>query len=82
MSGVTANTSLHQKENRMQDSEPGKRLGELIKKAIADCELTHSEHQEIITLAHSDLVIDDQERQLLAQLQQMVANGAIKKVRG
>ena len=65
----------------MQDAEPGRRLGKLIKKAIADCELTHTEHQEIITLAHSDHVIDEQERQLLAQLQQMVANGTIKKVR-
>jgi hypothetical protein len=66
----------------MRNTEPGRRLGELIKQAIADCELTHSEHQEIISLAHSDHVVDEQERQLLAQLQQMVADGTIKKVRG
>ena len=66
----------------MRDTEPGRRLGELIKKAITDCELTHSEHQQIIALAHSDHVIDEQERQLLAQLQQMIANGTVKKVRG
>ena len=66
----------------MQDAEPGRRLCDLIKKAIADCELTHSEHQEIISLAVSDHVIDEQERQLLAQLQQMVADGTVKKVPG
>lgn len=65
----------------MPDAEPGRKLGEIIKKAIEDCELTHSEHQQIIAIAHSDHVIDDQERQLLAQLQQMIANGTVKKVR-
>lgn len=66
----------------MQDPAPGRKLGELIKKAIDDCELTHTEHQQIIALAHADHVIDENERKLLAQLQQMVANGTIKKVRG
>lgn len=66
----------------MQDAEPGRKLGELIKKAIEDCELTHSEQQQIVALAHADHVIDDQERKLLAQLQQMIADGTVKKVRG
>lgn len=65
----------------MQDAEPGRKLGELLKKAIEDCELTHSEHQRIVAIAHSDHVIDAQEQQLLSQLQQMIANGTIKKVR-
>ncbi len=65
----------------MRDNEPGRKLGEIIKKAIEDCELTHSEHQKIVAIAHSDHVIDPQEQQLLAQLQQMIAEGTIKKVR-
>ena len=65
----------------MHDAEPGRKLSELMKKAIADCELTHSEHQQIVALAHADHVADAQEQQLLAQLQQMIANGTIKKVR-
>lgn len=65
----------------MRDAEPGRKLGELIKKAIDDCEMTTSEHQQIVALAHADGVIDEQERELLGQLQQMIANGTVKKVR-
>ncbi len=65
----------------MPVAEPGRSLGELIKKAIDDCELTPSEHQRIVALAHADGVIDAQERQLLSQLQEMIANGTVKKVR-
>jgi uncharacterized membrane protein YebE (DUF533 family) len=65
----------------MQDAEPGRKLGDLISKAIKDLELTNSEHQKIVAMAHADGVIDTQERQLLGQLQQMIANGTVKKVR-
>ena len=65
----------------MQDAEPGRKLGDLISKAIKDLELTNSEHQKIVAMAHADGVIDPQERQLLGQLQQMIANGTVKKVR-
>ena len=65
----------------MPAAESGRKLGELINKAIEDCELTHSEHQQIVALAHADGVIDSHERQLLSQLQEMIANGTIKKVR-
>ena len=65
----------------MPAAESGRKLGELINKAIKDCELTHTEHQQIVAMAHADGVIDPQERQLLGQLQEMIANGTIKKVR-
>ena len=65
----------------MQDAKPGRQLGELISKAINDLELSHSEHQQIVAMAHEDGVIDPQERQLLSQLQEMIANGTVKKVR-
>jgi tellurite resistance protein len=65
----------------MPDAKPGRKLGELISKAIKDLELSHSEHQNIVAMAHADGLIDPQERQLLSQLQEMIANGTIKKVR-
>ena len=48
----------------MQDPEPGRKLGDLIKKAIQDCELTHTEFQQIVSLAHADHVIDEQHTDL------------------
>ena len=65
----------------MQSGESGGKLSELIKKAIDDCELTMAEHEEILPLDSQDQVIDAQERALLAQLQELIANGTVKKVR-
>lgn len=65
----------------MQSGETGGKLSELIKKAISDCELTQAEHNEILALASEDDVIDAQERALLAQLQDLIANGTVTKVR-
>jgi hypothetical protein len=65
----------------MQSGESGRKLSELIKKAIDDCELTMAEHEEILALSSQDGVIDAQERALLAQLQELIANGTVKKVR-
>lgn len=66
----------------MQTGDTGKKLSDMIKKAIDDCELTQSEHNEILALASEDHVIDAQERALLGQLQELIANGTIKKVAG
>ncbi len=65
----------------MQSGESGSKLSELIKKAIDDSELTMAEHEEILTLASQDNVIDAQERALLAQLQELIANGTVKKIK-
>ena len=65
----------------MQSGESGGKLAELIKKAIDDCELTVAEHQAILALAEEDNVIDRQEQALLSQLQELIANGTVKKVR-
>ncbi len=66
----------------MQTGDSGKQLSDLIKKAIDDCELTQTEHEEILALASADGVVDSQERALLGQLQGLIANGAVKKVAG
>ncbi len=65
----------------MKSGETGGKLSDLIKKAISDCELTQAEHSEILALASEDHVIDSQERALLSQLQELIANGTVTKVR-
>ncbi len=50
-------------------------LKALIKRAIADLEITHTEYQETMNQAHDDGVIDPEEKTLLAQFQQMISNG-------
>jgi len=66
----------------MKSREPGRKLAEIIKKAIADCEITNTEYDQIMSEAHGDLVIDSDEKRLLEQLQHMIENGAVKRVRG
>ncbi len=66
----------------MNSSEAGSKLAVLIKKAIRDCELSTSEHEEILAMADADGVIDKQEQALLKQLQDLLANNSIKKVPG
>ncbi|MFZ5570383.1 MAG: hypothetical protein ACOZF0_08260 [Thermodesulfobacteriota bacterium] len=66
----------------MKPAKSGLQLGELIKKAIADCEVTPKEYDEIMAMADSDGVIDEYERKLLQQFQDLIANQTIKRVRG
>ena len=58
------------------------KLVELIKQAIEDCELSTSEYNAILRQADADKVLDPDERVLLRQLQEMLANGTIKRVPG
>ena len=66
----------------MKSGETGGKLAEMIKKAIRDCELTTTEHNQILAIADEDGVIDSQEKNLLKQLQDLIANGTIKKIPG
>ena len=66
----------------MKSGETGGKLAEMIKKAIRDCELTTSEHDQILAIADQDGIIDSQEKNLLRQLQDLIANGTIKKIPG
>lgn len=63
-------------------SSSAKDLKSLINHAISDLEITHSEYQQIMDLAHADGVIDKEEKALLSQLQQMISNGTVTRVRG
>jgi len=62
--------------------ETGGKLNEMIKKAIRDLEVTTSEYEEIFRQANEDSQIDSQEQNLLKQLQDMIANGTIKRTPG
>ncbi len=66
----------------MRSTNEGKKLAELIKKAIEDLELTTTEYETILREAGKDKVIDAHEKQLLSQLQEMIANGTVKRVPG
>lgn len=63
-------------------SEVASELKTLIKRAIADCEITPAEYDAIMEQAHDDGKIDPEEQTLLAQFQQMIGNGTIKRVKG
>jgi tellurite resistance protein len=52
----------------------------MIKTAMEDGKLTTKEHNKIMAIADEDGILDNQEKQLLAQLQEMLANGTIKRV--
>ena len=62
--------------------ETGGKITELIKQAIDDHELSNTEYERILALADADGVIDPQERGLLAQLQDMLSDGSIKRIPG
>lgn len=64
----------------MKVSEASKRLEAMIKKAIEDGKITTSEYETILALANQDLVIDPQEKKLLAQLQDMLADKTVVRV--
>ena len=63
-------------------SESGARLVERIKQAISDCEVSTTEYNDIMKIANEDHHIDPQEEALLSQLQSLIANGTIKRVKG
>jgi len=63
-------------------SKEAAKLKEMIDRAIEDHELTTIEYEKILMLANADMKIDAQERQLLAQLHELLNSGAVKRVPG
>jgi len=57
-------------------------LAERINKAIFDLEICNSDYDKIMKIVHADQHLDAQEKNLLKQLQDMLANGTIKRVPG
>jgi tellurite resistance protein len=61
-------------EVQMIVTKSGKKLVEVINKAIEDSEITFAEYEEIMSVANKDGVIDAQEKALLRELNNMIAN--------
>lgn len=61
-------------------SSSATKLKAMIDEAIADEKITPDEREQIMMLADEDGIIDNQERALLAQLQDMIQSGAVKVV--
>ena len=54
----------------------------MIEKAIEDHVITNSEYEEIMKVANKDGIVDDHEQRLLSQLQGLLENGTLKRVKG
>jgi hypothetical protein len=72
----------HPVKGALMLSKSGKKLEEIIKKAIEDHVITTSEYEEIIAMANEDGVIDAHERVLLQQLNDMIADRTVKRIAG
>lgn len=66
----------------MKLTNSGIELRELIEKAIKNCVITYSDYAEVMKMANEDGFIDDHEQRLLSQLQDLLANGSLKRVKG
>lgn len=66
--------------NQEKPSASARRLRALIEKAIDDGKLTNKEYDAILALADEDGVIDQEERSLLQQLQEMLADRSVIRV--
>lgn len=66
----------------MKLTKSGLELKDAIEKAIQDCEITAAEYDEILKVANKDGHVDKHERQLLSQLQALIANGTITRTKG
>ncbi len=60
----------------------GLKLAEAIKKAIEDHVITTNEYQEIMAVVDEDHHVDAHERKLLAELNSMIANKAVRRIPG
>ena len=59
-------------------TKSGKKLADVIEKAIADSVMTMAEYEEIMSVAGQDGVIDAHEKALLKELNALIANKMIK----
>ncbi len=62
-------------------SKSANRLAEMIKKAIDDGKVTTTEYDKIMAIADEDSHLDQQEKRLLGELQHMISNGTVKRVK-
>jgi hypothetical protein len=58
-------------------TKSGKKLAEVIEKAIADSSITMAEYEEIMSYAGKDGLIDAHEKALLRELNALIANKTV-----
>jgi len=63
-------------------TKSGRKLEEVIKKAIDDHIIKNSEYEEIIELIHEDGVVDAHERVLMQEVNDLIADKTVKRVAG
>ncbi len=63
-------------------TKSGRKLEEVIKKAIDDHIIKNSEYEEIIELIHEDGVVEAHERVLMQELNDLIADKTVKRVAG
>lgn len=73
---------VEKKEKIMKLTKSGIELKDVIEKAIKDCVITNTEYEEIMKIADKDGIIDAHEQRLLSQLQGMLQNGTLNRVKG
>ena len=66
----------------MKLTKSGLELKEVIEKAMEDHVITNSEYEEIMKVANKDGMVDDHEQRLLSQLQDLLENGTVNRVKG
>ena len=66
----------------MKLTKSGLELKEVIEKAMKDHVITNSEYEEIMKVANKDGMVDDHEQRLLSQLQKLLENGTVTRVKG
>ena len=66
----------------MKLTKSGLGLKDVIEKAIKDYVITNSEYDEIMKVANKDGMVDDHEQRLLGQLQGLLDNGTVDRVKG
>ena len=65
----------------MRLTKSGLELKDVIEKAINDHVITNSEYEEIMKVANKDGMIDDHEQRLLSQLQGLLGNGTVERIK-
>jgi len=66
----------------MKLTKAGLELKDLIEKAIKNHVITNSHYEEIMKVASKDGMVDDHEQRLLSQLQGLLENGTVRRVKG
>lgn len=64
----------------MKPSSSARKLSDLIHTAIEDHRITNAQYEEIIHIANEDGIIDPEERALLSQLHEMIADKSVVRV--